>query len=111
MQVEKTLAVTIPNCLQVQHGSIASYVALFIVLTAILSTASFVTVQRPTLDNMYNSVQCLVFVVIFIFLATKVVEDVFLVSFVLCTKSFSFSIAISFINPTLIQFLSPLIRL
>ena len=34
---------------QVQHGSIASYVALFIVLTAILATASFVTVQRPTL--------------------------------------------------------------
>jgi prepilin signal peptidase PulO-like enzyme (type II secretory pathway) len=55
-------------------------VALFIVLTAILATASFVTVQRPTLDNMYNSVHCLVFVVIFIFLATKVVEDVFLVN-------------------------------
>lgn len=53
--------------------------ALFIVLTAILSTASFVTLQRPTLDNMYNSVHCLVFVVVFIFLATKVVEDVFLV--------------------------------
>jgi hypothetical protein len=50
------------------------------VLTAILATASFVTVQRPTLDNMYNSVHCLVFVVIFIFLATKVVEDVFLVN-------------------------------
>jgi adenylate cyclase 1 len=56
---------------KVQHGSIASYVAIFIVLTAILATASFTMVQTPTVDNMYNSVHCLVFVIIFIFLVSQ----------------------------------------
>ena len=47
--------------------------ALFIVLTAVLAAISFVLEQTPTVANMYNSVHCLFFVVIFIFLATKVV--------------------------------------
>ena len=57
---------------KLQHSSISSFVALFIVLTAVLAAISFVLEQTPTLANMYNSVHCLFFVVIFIFLATKV---------------------------------------
>ena len=47
-------------------------------LTAVLAVLSFVLVQGPTLDNLYHSVHCLVFVVLFIFLATKSMEDVYL---------------------------------
>lgn len=57
---------------KLQHSSISSFVALFIVLTAVLAAISFVLEQTPTLTNMYNSVHCLFFVVIFVFLATKV---------------------------------------
>ena len=53
-------------------SEISSFVALFIVLTAVLAAISFVLEQTPTVANMYNSVHCLFFVVIFIFLATKV---------------------------------------
>ena len=55
---------------------ISSFVALFIVLTAVLAAISFVLEQTPTVSNMYNSVHCLFFVVLFIFLATKVNFDI-----------------------------------
>ncbi len=64
--------------------------ALFIVLTAVLAAISFVLEQRPTLANMYHSVHCLVFVVIFIFLATKSMEDVYLNYVCYCILFFSF---------------------
>jgi hypothetical protein len=37
--------------LRVQHASITSAVALFVVLTAAMATASFIKVQAPTLSN------------------------------------------------------------
>lgn len=61
--------------LKVQHGSLAASVALFIALTAILSGLSFGLLARPTVDNLYHAVHCLVFVILLILLATKALED------------------------------------
>ncbi len=61
--------------LKVQHSSLAAAVAIFIALTAVLSGLSFGFLMRPTVDNMYHAVQCLVFVILFILLATKALED------------------------------------
>ena len=74
---------------KLQHGSISSFVALFIVLTAVLAVLSFVLVQAPTVDNVYHSLHCLVFVVIFTFLATKSMEDVYLNYVCYCILLFS----------------------
>jgi hypothetical protein len=64
--------------LRLQHASITAAVALFVVLTAALATSSFVAVQAPTLHNLYQSGHCLVFVVVFIFLCTRAIEDLYL---------------------------------
>lgn len=61
--------------LKVQHTSLSALVALFMVLTALLASVSFALVQRPTVDNMYHAVHCLVFVVLLILLATRALED------------------------------------
>ena len=61
-----------------QHTSITSSVALFVVLTAALATASFVQVQAPTLPNLYHSFHCGVFVILFIVLCTRSIEDLYL---------------------------------
>ena len=63
---------------KLQHSAISSFVALFIVLTAVLAILSFALVRAPTVDSVYHSLHCLVFVVIFVFLATKSMEDVYL---------------------------------
>ncbi|XP_059084537.1 Ca(2+)/calmodulin-responsive adenylate cyclase-like isoform X2 [Tigriopus californicus] len=80
---------------KLQHSSISSFVALFIVLTAVLAVLSFVLVQRPTLENMYNSIHCLIFVVIFIFLATKSMEDTYLNYVCYCILLFSLTFVIA----------------
>ena len=80
---------------KLQHGSISSFVALFIVLTAVLAVLSFVLVQAPTVDNVYHSLHCLVFVVIFTFLATKSMEDVYLGYVCYCILLFSFLFAVA----------------
>ena len=64
--------------LRVQHASITSAVALFVVLTAALATVSFVQVQSATLANLYHSLHCLVFVILFIVLCTRSIEDLYL---------------------------------
>ncbi len=64
--------------LRLQHASITAAVALFVVLTAALATSSFVSVQAPTLHNLYHSGHCGVFVVVFIFLCTRAIEDLYL---------------------------------
>ena len=48
---------------------------LFIVLTAILSGLSFGLLAMPTVENMFYSIHCLVFVILLILLATKALED------------------------------------
>ena len=63
---------------KLQHSAISSFVALFIVLTAVLAVLSFALVRAPTIDGVYNSLHCLVFVVVFVFLATKSMEDAYL---------------------------------
>ena len=64
--------------LRVQHASITSAVALFVVLTAAMATASFIKVQAPTLSNLYHSLHCGVFVILFIVLCTRSIEDLYL---------------------------------
>ena len=64
--------------LRLQHASITAAVALFVVLTAALATTSFVSVQAPTVRNLYDSAHCGIFVVIFIVLCTRVVDDLYL---------------------------------
>jgi len=64
--------------LRVQHASITSAVALFVVLTAAMATASFIKVQAPTLPNLYHSLHCGVFVILFIVLCTRSIEDLYL---------------------------------
>ena len=64
--------------LRVQHTSITAAVALFVVLTAALATISFIQVQAPTLANLYHSLHCGIFVILFIFLCTKSIEDLYL---------------------------------
>ena len=64
--------------LRVQHASITSAVALFVILTAALATISFMQVQAPTLSNLYHSLHCGVFVILFIILCTKSIEDLYL---------------------------------
>ena len=61
--------------LKVQHGSLSATVGLFIVLTAILSGLSFGLLAMPTVENMFYSIHCLVFVILLILLATKALED------------------------------------
>ena len=61
--------------LKVQHGSLSATVGLFIVLTAILSGLSFGLLAKPTVENIFYSIQCLVFVILLILLATKALED------------------------------------
>ncbi len=46
--------------------------ALFIVLTAVLSVLSFSLVRGPTLPSVYHALHCLAFVVLFVLLAAKV---------------------------------------
>ena len=48
---------------------------LFIILTAILCGLSFGLLAKPTVDNMYHSVHCLVFVILLILLITRALED------------------------------------
>ena len=64
--------------LRLQHASITAAVALFVVLTAALATTSFVSIQAPTVRNLYDSAHCGIFVVIFIVLCTRVVDDLYL---------------------------------
>ena len=61
--------------LKVQHGSLAATVGIFIVLTAVLSGLSFAHLAKPTVDNIYHSVHCLIFIILFILLVTKALED------------------------------------
>lgn len=74
---------------KLQHNSISSFVALFIVLTSVMAILSFILVQQPTMANMYHSLMCLVFVVIFVFLATKSMEDTYLNYVCYCILGFS----------------------
>ena len=45
------------------------------VFTAILSGLSFGLLAMPTVENMFYSIQCLVFVILLILLVTKALED------------------------------------
>ena len=64
--------------LRLQHTSITAAVALYVVLTAALATTSFVSVQSPTVRNLYDSAHCAVFVMMFLVLCTRTVDDMYL---------------------------------
>ena len=99
--------------LRVQHASITSAVALFVVLTAALATVSFVQVQSATLANLYHSLHCLVFVILFIVLCTRSIEDLYLnyVCYTIilfcttfCVVDFPSEITINFLRVLVITF-------
>jgi adenylate cyclase 1 len=59
---------------KLQHASISSVVALFIVLTAVLAALSLGLAGAASPENVLHAVQCLAFVVLFVVLATKSME-------------------------------------
>lgn len=63
---------------KLQHSSIASVVALFILLTAILANLSFAYVQAPTPQNIYHTVHCILFILLLVFLNTRFMQDAYL---------------------------------
>lgn len=60
---------------KLQHSSVTSVVALFIILTAVLAAISFFFVDRLTAQNIYYSVHCFLFIVLLIFMHTKFMQD------------------------------------
>ncbi|XP_040577884.1 adenylate cyclase type 1 isoform X2 [Lepeophtheirus salmonis] len=79
---------------KLQHSSISCLVALLIVVTGFLASLSFVLVKKATLENTHHSIHCLIFVVLFVFLATKSLDDVYLgyVCYLILVLSASFCV-------------------
>nr|CAD7413315.1 unnamed protein product [Timema cristinae] len=63
---------------KLQHSSVVSVVALFVVLTGVLVNLSLVYAQAPTAQNVYHTVHCLVFVLLLAFLNTRLMHDSYL---------------------------------
>uniref|UniRef100_A0A1B6CEQ7 adenylate cyclase n=1 Tax=Clastoptera arizonana TaxID=38151 RepID=A0A1B6CEQ7_9HEMI len=63
---------------KLQHSSVASVVALFVLLTAVLANLSFAYAQAPTAQNIYHVVHCLLFAMLLVFLNTKLMQDAYL---------------------------------
>lgn len=59
---------------KLQHSSVASVVALFVLLTAVLANLSFAYAQAPTAQNIYHVVHCLLFAMLLVFLNTKLMQ-------------------------------------
>ncbi|XP_044734406.1 Ca(2+)/calmodulin-responsive adenylate cyclase isoform X3 [Chrysoperla carnea] len=63
---------------KLQHSSVASVVALFVILTAILANLSFAYAQAPTAQNVYHAVHCLLFALLLAFINTRLMQDAYL---------------------------------
>jgi adenylate cyclase 1 len=63
---------------KLQHSSVASVVALFVVLTGILANLSLAYAQAPTAQNIYHSLHCLLFALLLAFLNTRLMQDAYL---------------------------------
>jgi len=63
---------------KLQHSSVASVVAMFVLLTAVLANLSFAYTQAPTAQNVYHIAHCLLFALLLVFLNTKLMQDVYL---------------------------------
>nr|CAD7592707.1 unnamed protein product [Timema genevievae] len=69
---------------KLQHSSVVSVVALFVVLTGVLVNLSLVYAQAPTAQNVYHTVHCLVFVLLLAFLNTRLMHDSYLLWICYC---------------------------
>lgn len=63
---------------KLQHSSVVSVVALFVILTAILANLSLAYAQAPTAQNIYHSLHCLLFALLLAFLNTRLMQDAYL---------------------------------
>lgn len=63
---------------KLQHSSVASVVALFVILTGILANLSLAYAQAPTAQNIYHSLHCLLFALLLAFLNTRLMQDAYL---------------------------------
>lgn len=63
---------------KLQHSSVASVVALFVLLTSILAILSFAYAQAPTAQNVYHAVHCLLFALLLGFINTRLMQDAYL---------------------------------
>jgi adenylate cyclase 1 len=63
---------------KLQHSSVASVVALFVILTGILANLSLAYAQAPTAQNIYHSLHCLLFALLLVFLNTRLMQDAYL---------------------------------
>ena len=63
---------------KLQHSSVASVVALFVILTGVLANLSLAYAQAPTAQNIYHSLHCLLFALLLVFLNTRLMQDAYL---------------------------------
>ncbi|XP_068082518.1 Ca(2+)/calmodulin-responsive adenylate cyclase [Anabrus simplex] len=63
---------------KLQHSSVASVVALFVVLTGVLANLSLAYAQAPTAQNIYHCLHCLLFALLLAFLNTRLMQDAYL---------------------------------
>ncbi|XP_075237052.1 adenylate cyclase type 1-like isoform X2 [Lycorma delicatula] len=63
---------------KLQHASVASVVGLFVLLTGALANLSFIYTQIPTAQNIYHVLHCLLFILLLVFLNTKLMQDAYL---------------------------------
>lgn len=63
---------------KLQHSSVLSVVALFVLLTAVLANLSIAYAQAPTVQNVYHCVHCILFALLLAFLNTRLMQDAYL---------------------------------
>lgn len=59
---------------KLQHSSVASVVAMFVLLTAVLANLSLVYTQTATTQNVYHAAHCLLFALLLVFLNTRLMQ-------------------------------------
>ncbi|GLH15931.1 Uncharacterized protein GBIM_20331 [Gryllus bimaculatus] len=63
---------------KLQHGSVASAVGLFVLLTGVLANLSLAHAHAPTPQNVYHCVHCVLFALLLAFLNTRLMQDAYL---------------------------------
>ncbi|GLH15929.1 Ca(2+)/calmodulin-responsive adenylate cyclase [Gryllus bimaculatus] len=59
---------------KLQHGSVASAVGLFVLLTGVLANLSLAHAHAPTPQNVYHCVHCVLFALLLAFLNTRLMQ-------------------------------------
>ncbi|RZF48726.1 hypothetical protein LSTR_LSTR015466 [Laodelphax striatellus] len=63
---------------KLQHASVASAVGLFALLTGVLANLSFAYAQTITAQNVYHLLHCVLFILLLVFLNTRLMQDAYL---------------------------------